>query len=89
MSGDLPSSRRLAEPAISPAGILSLIIALPCALPACGVNTGVRRCISLLHTPKHLPLLEGHPRRYRIGNQHGQMDAQSAIPSTEVVSGKF
>jgi hypothetical protein len=72
MSGDLPSSRRLAEPAISPAGILSSIIALPCALPACGVNTGVRRCISLLHTPKRVPLLD--PRRYRIGNQHGLMD---------------
>jgi hypothetical protein len=62
---------------------------LPCALPACGVNTGVRRCISLLHTPKHVPLLEGHPRRYRVGNQHGLLKAQSAIQSTEVASGKF
>jgi hypothetical protein len=89
MSGDLPSSRRLAESAISPAGILSSIIALRCALPACGVNTGVRRCISLMHTPKQMPLLEGHARRYRIGNQHGLMDAHNAIQSTEVASGKF
>jgi hypothetical protein len=89
MSGDLPLSRRLAELAISPAGILSSIIALPCALPECGVNTGMRRCITLMHTPKHMPLLEGHPRRNRIGNQQGLMGAHDAIQSTEVASGKF